>query len=125
MSCCIYFALHPPPQLEDHMCAPNLSASVGMYLKASPPSATPHHGLRKLLSFKLLSFALLNVQIVFFLRCTALLRIVRHPPHRHPPHQTSTIPDIHHTMGKIGHPPHQGSLLIPKIEFFIKADIQN
>jgi len=43
------------------MCAPNLSASVGMYLKASPPSATPHHGLRKLLSF-----ALLNLQIVFY-----------------------------------------------------------
>merc|ERR1711911_565287 len=24
---------------------------------------------------------------------------------RHPPHQTSTTPDIHHTMCKIGHPP--------------------
>ena len=27
------------------------------------------------------------------------MRIVRHPPHRHPP-------DIHHNMGKKGHPPH-------------------
>ena len=25
----------------------------------------------------------------------------------HPPHQTFTTPDIHHTMGKRGHPPHQ------------------
>ena len=35
--------------------------------------------------------------------------IVRHPPHRHPPHQTSTTPDIHHTVCKIRHPPHQTS----------------
>merc|ERR1711947_18265 len=27
----------------------------------------------------------------------------------HPPHQTTTTPDIHHTMSKIGHPPHQTS----------------
>ena len=27
----------------------------------------------------------------------------------HPPHQTSTTPDIHHTVCKIGHPPHQTS----------------
>jgi len=65
-----YFALHytPPPHTHlHHMCAPNLSASVAMYVKAPAPSAPPHRGLRKLFSF-----AHFNLQMVH--KCYALNR---------------------------------------------------
>ena len=39
--------------------------------------------------------------------CPAM--IVQHPPHRHPPHQTSTTPNIHHTVCELKHPTHQTS----------------